>query len=159
MGNTIIRASHVGTVQRQVPKYNGPPTEEDIAIAKRAAETTRKTWAERDKQDREKAIAKLAKRKKAQEQKSAAKASRAAAKAKKLSSSLPEKKCIKSDQKDANERISVQLKQSNASAPVTSTPARKLGITDAEFDRRLAALRKFRSDNETLAPTVFELKK
>lgn len=46
MGNTIIRASHVGRVYHHVRARYGTPTEEELEIARRAAVHTRNRWAE-----------------------------------------------------------------------------------------------------------------
>lgn len=147
MGNTIIKVSHVGIVQRQIAKYNGPPTDEELAIAKRAAETTRKAWADRALQEREKYKVKLAKQKKAQERKDAAKAKRTATIAKKAPLFHGEQRSSVIDQTSLNKQSKTGKTASNSGAPAISTPAKKLGITDAEFERRLNALRKFQSES------------
>lgn len=139
MGNTIIRASHVGAVQRQVGKYKGPPSEEDLAIAKRAATLTRQRWKESEKLKKAKSKAKLAKKKLAQERKSAAKAKRQAAKDKTISTASTKQK---------TENQSQKLKQQpTVRAAATRTPAQRLGISESELDRRLNALRKFHSNS------------
>lgn len=45
MGNTIIRASHVGMTIAYGRGYPGPASDEEMAIAKRAAKRTLRRWA------------------------------------------------------------------------------------------------------------------
>lgn len=135
MGNVILKVSHVGTVQRQAVKYNVAPSEEDLAIAKCAADRTRKTWAEREKREIAKKLVKLSKRKKAQEKRKAAKAKRDAVRVAKLAASKAEKH---------SEKIGRKSKRTSKSlVSETPTPAAKMGISEVEFDRRLKALRRY----------------
>lgn len=45
MGSTIIRASHVGMTIAYGRGYPGPASDEEMAIAKRAAKRTLRRWA------------------------------------------------------------------------------------------------------------------
>lgn len=130
MGGIIVHTSPVGAVERQGSKYSGLPTEEDLEIAKRAAENTRKTWEERKQKELEKKKAKYAKKRASQLRKKSA----------------PEKARSKSivSSGDDPKRATTTIQQDPRSAA-----AQQLGISEAQLARRLAALQKYKSEENS----------
>lgn len=144
MGNTIIRVSHVGTVQHQVGKYTSPPSEETLAATKRAAVLTRQRWKEEEELKKAKDKARLAKKKRAQKRKRAAERKRQAYKDRTASTV------------NAPKTTDIPNQKPKQPSKAHATAAQKLGISESELGRRLDALRKFHSSkqnsNESVAP-------
>ncbi len=143
MGSTIIRTSHVGVAQRKVGKYSGPPSEDEIVIAKRAAAFTLQRWKRQEKSRMAKVGAKFAKKRRAQERKErkrAAKRKRQAAKDKAIPA-VSTTKVIRNQgpkPKQASKRR----------AAAALTPAQRLGISERELERRLKAVRMFHNSEQ-----------
>ena len=130
MGGIIVHTSPVGALEREGSKYSGPPTEEDLEIAKRAAENTRKTWEERKQKELEKKKAKYAK---------------------KRASQIRKKSAHKHEQ--AKSGVTSADAKTGATPSIQHDPrsaaAQKLGISESQLARRLAALQKYKSEESS----------
>ena len=125
MGSFIIKASHVGTPSRSGTGYPGPATDEQMEIAKRAAEHTRKGWPSSKESNKKNGKPKPVKR---------------TARSRKSSSRK------KTPKKEARR---TQLNEHNTERQAESTRAqqsRKLGISEAELERRVRALQQWHSE-------------
>lgn len=125
MGNTIIRASHVGTRQHHVSPYYGTPTDEDVAITKRAAMRTKQRWAEERKQKQKKSSGST--------NVGASKQSVRPTRNPQKNHTQPKQKIPKTNKKTKRSRL--QLSKS---------PAKILGISDEELSRRISATIRYR---------------
>jgi hypothetical protein len=142
MGNVIINASHVGTVTRSGSGYLIPANDEEMEIAKRAAAVTRQRWAEK----RERQASKLRTKSKLEHSETTMKTARP-----KHRKSLPKEKLKpptvvrRAITRHKNGDLNALAHQGTCHH--NSDAAQKLGITDAEFERRIAALRRWNSES------------
>lgn len=139
MGNTIIKASHVGSVTRKTSRPNGPPSEEELLIIERAAWQTRLSWAKSKRLKEAKQKSNLQKKKRAKEAKSERKAKRKTNKSYSTIAVGSEK--VKETKKQRLEKPAVKMMTEN------QIVAKKLGISEGELNRRLNAVRNFNSNS------------
>lgn len=130
MGSYIVRASHVGTSARTSIAYPGPATDEEMEIAKRAAQHTKKN----------KSSLKKLSRKKKKSKKSAEKKNNDSPNATKVSD-------------NSKSRISHVVKPKIRAAPkiietALSKQARRLGISEEELMRKIKAVKEWKSENK-----------
>lgn len=127
MGSIIIRASHVGTSPRTKVAYPGPASDEEMEIAKRAAEYTRSRKSKKNAGTKKK------------------RNSSRTGKNKKDNGSI----VLKTAKGSKGNTPSTAKKAIRATPKIIETPlsrqAKNLGITEDELKRKVNAVRNWRS--------------
>lgn len=130
MGSYIVKASHVGISARTKVAYPSPATDEEMEIARRAAEYTKKRKPNKKKKSKKKPN-----------------------KLKSGANNSAEKSSKISFYKKSNEKVGEVENQSMHDTPRSSATtlvleAKKLGITERELKRKINAVKKWRSENK-----------
>lgn len=135
MGNFIIRASHVGITTNSGSGYPIPATDDEMKIAKRAARVTQRRWREEKEQ--------LSSKPQNKQKMKKTEANNVATKPKRARPIKEEKLCPSSTVRKATKQYkkeSLEDETSAANSHRTTEAARKLGISDSELARRIAAI-------------------
>lgn len=136
MGNFIIRASHVGITTTSGSGYPRPASDDEMEIAKRAARVTQIRWREEKEQ--------LSSKPKNKQKNKKTEANSVATKPKPARPIKGEKLCPSSTVRKAlkgYKKGNLEDETSASNSHQTTEAARKLGISDSELARRIAALR------------------
>lgn len=141
MGSLIVRASHVGVLDRIRKSYPGPATDEEMEIAKRAAEYTKLRKTKPKKKSRKVKAGKKITTKQPTKISFYKRSKSDEARAPKPTNGIAARKTARP--LSENERLDLV---EQAKRTTLTRQAKKLGISEHELMRRINALKKWHAD-------------